>query len=256
MCARPLLLRTMSSASYPSEVIWFADPTGLFVGDRLAHFLPEKNTTLAVQLNALMRLAIYTSVIMILFQRYSLAVYIPVGTAALTYSLYITSADYSSTIRARAHARARTEHGVDDVLLEGMTREGGNCTVPTPSNPFMNILPTEYGTNTDRPAACDISSPAAHESAESLFNNNLYRDVDDVFHRTTSSHSFYTMPNTQIPNDQGGFAKWCYGTGPTFKEGGLSGWNAGAVNLQLALGDFGDSGDVSGSGRGSTGSRS
>ena len=31
-------------------------------------------------------------------------------------------------------------------------------------------------------------------------------------------HSFYTTPNTTIPNDQDKFAKFCYGNMPSNKE--------------------------------------
>ncbi|MEW5315088.1 MAG: hypothetical protein WDW38_006540 [Sanguina aurantia] len=190
-----------------SERIWFQDPRGFFRDDRLAHFLPTRNTTLAVQLNALLRMAIYLAVILLLFRRYSMAVYVPLGVAVLTYGMYVTN---DTGLRDQDAARAARK--------EGMTREGEVCTVPTHSNPYMNVMLSDYD-NPTRPPACDLSAQAVGDRAESLFEDNLYRDVDDVFQRRTSSHSFYTMPNTQIPNDQGGFAEWCYGRGPTCKEG-------------------------------------
>lgn len=192
-----------------TERVWFHDLQGFMADDRLAHFLPEKNTTLAVKLNALMRLGIYSSVIMILFRRYSLAVYIPVGIAALTYALYVANTPVVGPVGSSSNR-----------VREGMTRQGKKCTIPTQSNPFMNLLP--FSSETAPPRACDLSSQTTGAQAETKFNDNLYRDVDDVFNRRSSSHPFYTMPNTQNPNDQEGFAKWCYGTNPTFKEGGIS----------------------------------
>lgn len=192
-------------APAPTELVWFRDPGGFFSDDRLAHFLPERNTTLAVQLNALLRLSIYSSVVMVLFRRYSMAVYVPITTAALTYAIYVSNTPASGV-----------------ALHEGLTREGSSCTAPTRMNPFMNTPLSAYMTDPQRAPACDLSSPGTSQQVDSFFKENLYRDVDDVFSRRASSHAFYTMPNTQIPNDQGGFAQWCYGTGPTFKEGALS----------------------------------
>lgn len=206
------------------ERIWFKDPPGFFADDRLAHFLPMSNTTLAVQLNALMRLAIYASVLMVLFRRYSLAIYVPAGVAALTYLMYVSVA-----VEGLGQGKGQG-HG------HGHTREGVPCTVPTPDNPFMNVLLHEYSGDPNRRAACDLSTGGAAERTDNLFQNNLFRDVDDVFNRRSSSHNFYAMPNTQIPNDQSGFARWCYDTGPTFKEEGLEVW---APNLQ---GDSGGAG--------------
>ena len=54
---------------------------------------------------------------------------------------------------------------------------------------------------------------------ERNFEHNVYRDVDDVFDRRSSSRQFFTTPNTTIPNDQSGFAKWLYERGPTCKDG-------------------------------------
>lgn len=192
------------------ERIWFEDPKGFLADDRLAHFLPEKNTTLAVKLNALLRLGIYSSVIMILFRRYALAFYIPFGIATLTYALYLSNTAASHTQSAASSNK----------VTEGMTRDGGLCTIPTKSNPYMN--PLLFGSDPAPPRACDLTSRKTGEEAERYYNDNLYRDVDDVFHRRSSSHPFYTVANTQVPNDQGGFAKWCYGTKPTFKEGGIA----------------------------------
>lgn len=200
---RHVYCRNMSS----SERIWFRDPAGFFRDDRLAHFLPAKDTSLAVQLNSLLRLSIYLAAILLLFRRYSIALYIPLGVALFTYAMYLTN---DSKLNEDVTGRM--------ALHEGMTRDGRLCTVPTHSNPYMNVMLGDYD-NPSRPPACDVTSEATGMSAEALFEDNLYRDIDDVFQRRSSSHAFYTMPNTQIPNDQGGFARWCFGTGPTCKEG-------------------------------------
>ena len=35
-----------------------------------------------------------------------------------------------------------------------------------------------------------------------------YRDPNDIYNRISSERQFYTTPNTTVPNDQTGFAKW------------------------------------------------
>lgn len=196
-----------AEADVEAEVIWFRDPKGLLSADRIAHFIPERVSSLTSRLNALVRLSIYSSIVLVLFRRYSAAIYVPLGTMAFTYVMYTQDALHSSV----------TE-GIQADRHEGDTREGRPCTIPTHSNPFMNVLMNEYDTKPDRPVACNLNAAATKDSAESFFEDNLFRDVDDVFGRRTSSRPFYTMPNTLIPNDQGGFARWCYETGPTCKE--------------------------------------
>ena len=54
---------------------------------------------------------------------------------------------------------------------------------------------------------------------EELFNEDLYRDANDIFGKNNSQRQFYTVPGNKVPNDQGNFAQWLYGTPPTCKEG-------------------------------------
>jgi hypothetical protein len=51
------------------------------------------------------------------------------------------------------------------------------------------------------------------------FNNNLFKDVDDIYNRKHSERQYYTMPNTKAANDQGKFANWLYSSPMTCKEG-------------------------------------
>ena len=51
------------------------------------------------------------------------------------------------------------------------------------------------------------------------FNNNLYRDVNDIFGKNNSQRQFMLNPIQTIPNNQNDFARWCYGRPPTCKEG-------------------------------------
>ena len=59
------------------------------------------------------------------------------------------------------------------------------------------------------------------EEINSFFNNNLYRDVSDLYQKNNSQRQFYTMPCTDIVNEQTKFAKWLYYTDETCKEKGI-----------------------------------
>ena len=113
-----------------------------------------------------------------------------------------------------------------------------NFTSPTPTNPVMNVLLTDYVDNPDKlPAA-----PAFVENVEeeinkqtqdfivSEFNNSssaenqnikdrLFCDLGDNFIFNQSMRTFYATPNTTIPNDQNAFANYCYGDMISCKEG-------------------------------------
>lgn len=92
-----------------------------------------------------------------------------------------------------------------------------SCIRPTIDNPFMNAIMKDY-LNTDennrivdRKPGCDINDPKIKKEIDADFNNNLYRDVSDIFGKVNSQRNFYKMPWTTIPNDiDHNFAKWLY----------------------------------------------
>jgi len=191
------------------ELIWYRDVSGFLQDDRLSKFIPMPSTTLAEQLNALLRLALYYSAFVFVARGSFAVLYIPLVTAAATYLVYqADEANDNKMVEAL---------GALDVVRDRRTRKP--CTRPTLDNPFMNVLVGDYGRFPQRPAACDISREAVAARAEQLHAHNLYKDSDDIFDRNASSRQFYTTASTTIPNDQEGFAKWLYETPPTCKEG-------------------------------------
>ena len=190
-----------------SEAVWFRDPLGLLSDDRIARFVPLPNTQLAEQLNAVMRFALYYAAAMLLLRRVATAIYVPLLVGGLTYLVF--TADES----ARKHRAPELGEELDPV-------SGRACTKPNRENPYMNVLISDYQKRPSRAPACDARAPRTRKRAEKAYEHNLYRDVDDVFKRNTSSRQFYTTPSTTIPNDQDAFARWLYSTGPTCKEQG------------------------------------
>lgn len=95
--------------------------------------------------------------------------------------------------------------------------DNNTCKKPARDNPFMNPKTIDYN-NGDQPAACNADDEIIKTEIDNKFNMDLYRDVDDLFNIKNSQRQFYTVPNTQIPNDQPGFANWCYKLPSTCKE--------------------------------------
>jgi hypothetical protein len=197
------------------ERIWYADPRGFLRDDRLARFVPEANTSLDAQLNAIMRFALYLAVFVALFRRSLMpALSVLLTAAAVTYLVHRADADVDHATRERMHAL--------DVQIDPATRE--ICTRPTLDNPYMNVLMTDYARFPERPGACDITRRDVRDRADDLSSHDLYVDSDDIYgRRANSHHPFYTNATTTIPNDQGGFANWLYKPAPngrgTCREG-------------------------------------
>lgn len=93
------------------------------------------------------------------------------------------------------------------------------CRRPTFDNPFMNPSPNDYNNNKEEvPKACNVNDKEINDEMEHKFNENMFRNIDDVFDIENSKRQFYSLPSRQVPNDQKEFALWCWGTGPTCKE--------------------------------------
>ena len=101
-------------------------------------------------------------------------------------------------------------------------------TNPTARNPFMNILMDEIKYNPTRPAAAPINDLMVKATLDDFFKVQWTSDPTDVFGKTQGQRSFYTMPNTSIPNDRASYQNWLYFIpGKTCKEGGRDQCNPG-----------------------------
>ena len=112
-------------------------------------------------------------------------------------------------------------------------------TSPKENNPMMNVLLPEISYNPTRNEA----APAFNSEVEKNINNStkdyvvdssfsdestkqkeyikrkLFSDLGDSYTFDDSMRNFYTNPNTTIPNDQEGFANFCFGDMISAKEG-------------------------------------
>lgn len=88
--------------------------------------------------------------------------------------------------------------------------EKAMCRKPTKDNPFMNPLLNDITTYPELPpVACNADDEEIKDKIVDCYNEDLYRDVSDLFERQNSQRQFYTVPQ-MYPNDQKAFAEWCY----------------------------------------------
>jgi len=100
-------------------------------------------------------------------------------------------------------------------------------------NPLGNVLLTEIMDNPTRKPAPPSFNTEVYEDinvstkkmVQSLnpgiknTNKQLYGDLGEQFEFDQSQWSFYSTPNTKIPNDQGAFADYLYGDMPSCRDG-------------------------------------
>ena len=188
-----------------NDNFWFEDPSVLYRTDRLTEFFPSNEMTTIEKMNSLVRLSIYSGILLTMITQNYLYLYIMVITMVLTLLIF--------------HFQK------DNPMMKMTTSELNNKQIkkkkdlrkPTLNNPFMN-----YNIMTSNPfgnkAEKSYDNKKVQHEIKDFFDNNLYRDVSDLYGKSNSQRQYYTMPVTQVVNDQTKFAKWLYNTDATCKE--------------------------------------
>lgn len=190
------------------SAIWYHNPVVLVDEDELGHIIPSATDSNADQMNAIMRFALYFTVILLVMRRDPNVLFMLVAVGAFTFIIH--------------ESKLREDQHRDDTMEKLEVEQGPDgelCSKPTRDNPFMNVLPTDVGDFPNRPKACSPGRSGVKKRIEKKFSHNLYRDVSDAFGRASHSRQFYTMPSSTVPNNREDFMKWCYERGPTCKEG-------------------------------------
>ena len=208
----------------PTEKYWFQDLNNTLLDtDKLNQFIPKKTMTYPEKVNAIVRCSIYIGVILTVFHKNYLYLYVPiiamVGTAVL-YLLRQASAKTEKSITENERKLSikdvpsgnQVPMNNNSNILEHMTDT--ECSMPTEDNPFDNFMPFD---NRKKTKIC--SPEVVKQSIEDNFNKGLYKSVGDIFNKSNGQQRYYTMPNTEAVNNQSGFANWLYNTGSSCKEG-------------------------------------
>jgi len=193
--------------------IWFNNISTLYEKRYIFEIFPHKNFDLNRKLNSLVRLSIYYSVIVYLTDRKKVNIfYIPLIVSILS---YVMNKKYDKT--RLNHITNQLMNGSESQeLVDGLKSE---CRVPTKNNPFMNAHFTDFGQNKEIQRSCDsYNNKGLQRVIEKGFNEDLYRDPNDIFGKNNSQRQYVTVPAID-GGEQGEFAKWLYATPPTCKEG-------------------------------------
>lgn len=204
--------------------IWLSNPAILFDKESLTQVWPNKNMNKNEKINAITRLVIILSILGFLITKslnFMVTGFITLGVIT---ALYYTS----------------TKVNTNETIKENFTNPQvynalkSNFTNPTEKNPFMNVLLPEINKEPNRKMAAPAYNPAVEKqinnetinSVASNFDNDknikkkLFSTLGNSFEfEDFAQHNFYTTANTKIPNDQKGFAEFCYGNMPSAKEG-------------------------------------
>ena len=198
---------------------WIKDPSILLDTKLLLQLWPIEWMTREEKLNAISRFVIFSTVLGILLFR--------------DIKIFVTGAITLGVLVITYHALNNN----DRKIREGFTEEElyarlkGNFTTPSMANPLMNVSLPEISDNPQRFQA----APAYNKAVEQEINDctqamvkknfddehideKLFKDLGDKFEFDHSMRQFYATANTQVPNNQAAFAKYCYGNTAAYKD--------------------------------------
>lgn len=234
------------------DPIWINNIQILLNINKLTDFFPSKNQTQSERINSIVRLSFYVSLLLAIYHSNFKYFYIFIFFILFTYILYSNKNENKQSIttvkplseelqKINANIKDKPQQIYEDSLnnfepklnkehfTEKLTNEKdiknqSQCYQPTQQNPFMNATMEDYLTSdekgfiVDRPPACDTNDSTVKKQIDTFFDNNLFKDISDVWGKVNSQRNFYTMPSTTIPNDRDAFSNWLYKTPKTCKE--------------------------------------
>lgn len=197
-----------------NNLFWYYNPEILFSKENLIDFIPTNDITKSENLNSILRLSIYISIIMFISRKNILVFFIPILTAIITIYLH-----HWSMVKTKIEKVSILS---DDSELEKKLYPN-DCQVPTEEDILMNTKVSDLNNpNSNKKPACQLTDEIIKKQDE-LLTKSVYRDVNDIYGKNNSQRQFFTMPDTskEFGISAGNtelLAKWLYSTGPTCKE--------------------------------------
>ena len=205
---------------------WLADPTILMKHEEIQNVWPNRNMNKNEKLNAISRLTIILTCLGYIFTKQRK---ILVSGLITLVAIVILHGDGIDIDVMKRFQKNNGEEGFDGAKQKPAN---GDWTNPTKKNPMMNVMLHEIHGNPERKPAAPASEPGVNDmicdaTKEFVADNfddpkideKLFKDLGDNFDFDQSMRAWHPMPNTQIPNDQKGFADYCYGNMTSCKDG-------------------------------------
>lgn len=202
-----------------TDKFWLSDPYILLNKDKIFNLLPSSKNTTNENLNSITRLIIIIAIVGFSFtqsQKILISLFVSM-VSILVYHKYINNKKGNTKTKLK-EAFSNQESYKEE--LKNIKKE---FTTPNKTNPMMNVMIPEIHKKPTRKQALPSFAPSVEKDINEKVKENLdprlFKDLGDNIVFDQSMRNFYTMPNTEVMNDQKGFAEFCYGNMPSCKEG-------------------------------------
>ena len=233
--------------SMPSTPFWLNEPTILFNKKYIGSVWPSENMSSVEKLNAISRFVIVASLLGYLITLNLKIILVAIVTLAVIAILYnvqrnqqaknTSTSDGNGNGNGNGKNKQNIKEGFANAMLYYELKN--DYTNPKENNPMMNVLSPEISYDPKRSEAAPSYNPEVEKDLnnktkdyivdttfgdgtkkqQEYIRRKLFSDIGDNYGFDNSMRNFYTNPNTTIPNDQGGFANFCFGDMISAKEG-------------------------------------
>jgi hypothetical protein len=222
-----------------TSIFWINEPAILFNKDYILQIWPTSKMSYEEKLNAISRLIIILTILGFILTTNKDMLLIGAVTLIVIFTMYkmqkqkITKDTLNSSKEGFSGIDVKNQ---EETIINPDTLKSYLKSEFMPvnkKNPLGNVLLTEIMDNPTRKPAPPSFNTEVYEDINvttkkmvqslnpSIKNTNkqLYGDLGEQFEFDQSQWSFYSTPNTKIPNDQGAFADYLYGDMPSCRDG-------------------------------------
>ena len=228
----PLKNNASSSKTNNKVPFWSDNPNIILNTNYVFELFPSESMSYTQKLNAISRLVIVLTIIGFILTRSSRVLVI---SAITLFSLHLINRHQTKSDNENKDLESFGNIALDMLNDMNKTTSPEVFDKPTPENPFSNVLMNDYDYNPHKNPAPPISKPEISDNILADAKNmvqklnpgqpniadKLFRDLGEQFVFEQSLRPFYSTASTTIPNDQSGFADFCYGSMISCKEGNL-----------------------------------
>ena len=215
-------------------LFWSENPNVLLDPKHALEFFPTETMSFNQKLNALTRIVLILTLVSYIFTQKPRILIVSLISLLCIFLLHYSTAQKSSEGFQQGDSGFRKFYDRNGPYVEVDVQEN-QYQASEPSNPLSNVMLTDYDYNPHKKPAPpsytvkdkDIILEETKKQVQLLnpgqpnIDKKLYQDVTDNLDLEQSMRQFYSTANTTIPNDQQGFAEFCYGDMISAKEGNM-----------------------------------
>jgi Family of unknown function (DUF5762) len=217
---------------------WAQNPNVLFQKEYIMEFFPVESMTYEQKLNAITRTILLLTILGFAFTRSIRLLLISLVTFGAIFLIHYYHELENKKIADKKKVDSIKEGFEDGPALDFYQKHN----IPLPAkvfqepdshNPFSNVLMTDYEDNPNKKPAPpafnkNISQQILNQAKKTVMETNpdqpdiadkLFKDLGEQLVFEQSLRPFHSTSGTTIPNDQGAFAEFCYGSMVSCKEG-------------------------------------